>query len=469
MTVIQMPQTRRRNRSPEYDFHLRHRAYVIQPFLYAPVRAGETLKSMGWMSRAVSDPIKNPLMGWHLEYYFFYVQLQDLCAPGTEDTALKFLWDGNVSAETAPPNGFGPVVTRLENYSVAGSGTDFRYLAYKRIVEEFFRDQGETWNSAHKMSGALALARRNRKDFMESKGYDPSPANADPLTEITVGADDVISAEEIVGVMERYAMLSQSAIGSVTTFEDYLASQGQGAWSDISRAYRPELIRFIKEWTYPTNTVEPTTGVPSSAVSWSISSRADKDRFFREPGFIVGVTLARPKTLTTSTREAVDTLVNQSRWLPKGMTSDASSATESVRFDTFDLFEYGGQFLNWDPAGSYNANQITWQDVAGSGAGPFGVYPVESSINSRIWVSATNNNVRQDGRVMLNILTDLPKDQHIGEDTADSAAMAANENLSLKDLATEYAAKLNERRKGNSRVKLPDITAMAWKGLLPVS
>ena len=31
----------------------------------------------------------------------------------------------------------------------------------------------------------------------------------------------------------------------------------------------PEILRYFREWTLPTNTVEPTTGVPTSCWTWS--------------------------------------------------------------------------------------------------------------------------------------------------------------------------------------------------------
>lgn len=443
--------SRRRNRSPEHDFHLRHRAFVIQPFMYHPVRPGETLKSVLWQSRAVSDPVANPLMGWHLEYYLFYVQLQDAVPVGQEDNWLKPLWDptGNFVA-----SGWGAVTTRLENGDVVDPATpDFKYKMYQRIIEEYFREEGEVWNSSWKMSGALALARRNRKDVYESFGSEYGAP-----VDVTINIADGLTLQEIVDAMTQYAMLMDTSMGAVTTFEDYLASQGQGSFSDVKRAYRPELLRVMKEWTYPTNTVEPTTGVPSSALSWSISARADKDRYFKEPGYIVGLTVARPKTL----RPGNDDLNNYpfktwEDWLPQQAMHNPQAGLPSR-----DLFEYGYQFVNWDVNGTYKANQIQWSPVGSNTPGLTGPYPVEASINANIWKAPASNNVRQDGKVQLNILTDLPPDMNVG-DMANQEP--ASEARSIHELASEYVAKLKERREGK-RVNLPNIPATLEK-LLP--
>jgi hypothetical protein len=44
----------------------------------APVLPGETMKNLLLQARVVSDPIKNPLIGWWCEFYFFYVKHRDL-------------------------------------------------------------------------------------------------------------------------------------------------------------------------------------------------------------------------------------------------------------------------------------------------------------------------------------------------------------------------------------------------------
>lgn len=440
---------RRRTRSPEYDFHLRHRAYVIQPFLYAPVRPGETLKSVMWQSRAVTDPVNNPLMGWHLEYYLFYVQLQDAVPVGQEDVWLKPLWDPATPFTTS----WGAEPVRLENGDNGGaSNPDITYKMYTRIIEEYFREEGEVWNTAHKMSGALALARRNRKDVWESSG-----AQYGTAVDVSINAADGLSVQEIMDAMQDYAMLMDTSMGAVTTFEDYLASQGQGKFSDVKRAYRPELIRVMKEWSLPVNTVNPADGVPSTAVSWAISGRADKDRYFKEPGYIVGLTLARPKTLKAHNSSMANQFRTYEDWLPVQAMHNPQSGLV-----TRDLFEYGYQFVNFDAAlATYKAGNITWAGVDGTVSNA-GVYPVESSINSIIWKSSAANNCRQDGKLMLNVLTDLPPDMNVGQADAPETADAPADVQSIGELAKELHAKLAERKAGKN-VKLPNVRATLEK------
>ena len=79
LQVVQpIGQSTRALRRPSHQFQLRHRPYQIQPFALAPVLPGGTLKAGLMQARVVSDPIKNPLIGWWSEWFLFYVKLRDM-------------------------------------------------------------------------------------------------------------------------------------------------------------------------------------------------------------------------------------------------------------------------------------------------------------------------------------------------------------------------------------------------------
>jgi len=71
------------------------------------------------------------------------------------------------------------------------------------------------------------------------------------------------------------------------TYEEYLTTYG--VKMPQVELHKPELIRYVRDWKYPTNTFDPTDGSAASAVVWSIAERADKRRFFTEPGFYLRV------------------------------------------------------------------------------------------------------------------------------------------------------------------------------------
>lgn len=146
------------------------------------------------------------------------------------------------------------------------------------------------------------------------------------------------------------------------TYEDYL--QSYGVRPPKEELHAPELIRFVKDWTYPTNTIDPTTGAPSSAAVWSIADSANKARFFKEPGWIIGVTVCRPKIYRSKQVGSVADLMNTAfTWLPSVMHSDARTSLALVAngagplpantdadgywIDVKDLLLYGDQFVNF--------------------------------------------------------------------------------------------------------------------------
>lgn len=151
------------------------------------------------------------------------------------------------------------------------------------------------------------------------------------------------------------------------TFEDYCTMYGvQGLKKE--EPHKPELLRFERDWQYPSNTIDPTDGSAASAVSWAGAVRADKDRLFKEPGFVFGVHVVRPKVYyRNQIGSAAWFMDNMRQWLPAGAINDphigwrliaeaagpiqiALTGTTGYYVDSRDLFEYGDQFVNFDPA-----------------------------------------------------------------------------------------------------------------------
>jgi len=69
--VVPLPQRRRRQRRPKHTWQVRVPPFCLQLVTMAPVLPGETLDNAVMQARVVTDPIVNPLIGWHKEYYLF--------------------------------------------------------------------------------------------------------------------------------------------------------------------------------------------------------------------------------------------------------------------------------------------------------------------------------------------------------------------------------------------------------------
>ena len=171
----------------------------------------------------------------------------------------------------------------------------------------------------------------------------------------------------------------------------------------------------MREWSYPSNTINPENGTPSSAVSWSIAERADKDRFFAEPGFIIGVSVARPKVYMGKQRESASHLLNDAfSWLPAVMREQAETSLKQVAqgtgplgglhtanaywVDIRDLFLYGDQYVNFALTET-DAGLVALPSTSNS----LSRYASEADVDA-LFASDTRELVRSDGIINMTIL-----------------------------------------------------------------
>lgn len=180
----------------------------------------------------------------------------------------------------------------------------------------------------------------------------------------------------------------------------------------------PELIRYIRDWTYPTRLVDPSDGSPTSAVNWNIQDSIDKDRFFKEPGFLFGVQVFRPKVYLGNYEGSLTAYLKSGlSWLPgealnslaygfrefaaaSGPLPDASSA---YVIDLRDLLQYGEQFVNFDLATS--GKNIVALPNAGLTKKRY-----VSSTDVQSLFTGTDYHIETDGRLSLRIASRLGTD-----------------------------------------------------------
>lgn len=223
-------------------------------------------------------------------------------------------------------------------------------------------------------------------------------------------ANTTVQASEVEAAMRQYDLLRLQGL-TTQTYEDWLRTYG--VRTQQPELHRPELIRYVRDWQYPSNTVDPTTGTPSSAVSWVVQERADKDRFFREPGWVFGVSVTRPKVYLSGKKgSAADFMDDAYRWLPAvvddpriaertfaGLAGPLGATTNSYIVDLRDLLMYGDQFVNF---------ALTETD-AGLIALPTAAlqkrYAAEADINALFVDGTTKRLIRQDGVATFVIAT----------------------------------------------------------------
>lgn len=358
--VSELGRTSRVPRFPKHNWQIRQQPYVIQPLCIAPVLAGETLKNMVMQARVVTDPIKNPLIGWWIEYYWFYIKLRDL---DDREEITQMLIDPSVDGSSI-------------QYWVGGesemlyydqNGPNWSQMCLNRVVDEYFRDSGETW-SDH-LIGNMPLAQISGQSWQDTMATAATYETQD--FDVDTDSSGTIEASEVALAHEQWEFLRAQNMTQMT-YEDYLGTFGiRQAPEEV---HKPELIRFIRDWTYPSNTIDPSDGSPSSACSWAVSERIDKDRFFKEPGFVFGCTVCRPKAYLTKQVASASTLMDDSyAWLPALLRDDPATSLKQIEtaanslvpgapdgywMDVRDLFIYGDQFINFDIVTAADGNGL---------------------------------------------------------------------------------------------------------------
>lgn len=401
-------------RSPTFNFHLYTRPWQVQPFFIAPVLPGEKMTNALWKSRVVSDPVKSRLLGWHKEYFLFYVRFRDLVS----GDAFKDLFtnpNATLAAYHSPAN-----AKYFHKY-----GVNFAKLATDKIVAHYFRAEDETIDDP--TFGIIP----NTSMVPLLDGLHPVSIGTDNWLDSAVLAADLAPAEDIeldqdgdgtitMGEFEKAARLYEQLQAGLLTdmdYTDYLRTYGISVRPE-EQERKPRLLRHIRQWQMPANTIEPSNGSATTAMSWQIDMRADEDRQFREPGFVIGLTLARPKTYLGNQDGSVSSLMDTAlEWLPAIMRDDPNSSLVQVApaqgplsnqtgdyvFDLRDYFLYGEQFSNYELGAAANAVALpspTLQKRYPTLADARAIFKDDAQ-------AGTAQGIEEDGRIDLRIATSV--------------------------------------------------------------
>ena len=405
-------QMQRQMRRPVHPFRMDNRPFAIMPCMIAPVLPGETMKNLKVQARVVTDPILSPTIGWWHEFYFFYVkltQLQETVAEQVPGMLMDPAFAGLATITTAQ----GGTTANRHTFYAGGTGMiNYVELCRRVVVRHWFRDEEDDYTSFNLDS--QPMAQYNGRNVTDSFRNAASVTAVDVEVEGS-DANTTIQASEMQRAWETYQMLQMNTLQEMT-WEDFL--QAWGVRQPNLMDGKPELLRYVRDWQYPSNTIDPTNGTPRSAVSWSIQATADKDRLFKEHGFIVGYTVTRPKVYLQNYRGSATSIMNDFRsWLPPWLQKDMMSSYKNIAtglgpmpvisdtggywLDIKDLLIYGEQFTNLDLTAS-RANFMQTPFSTGVGLR----YPgAIGDITNQLFVDQTDvaTRVKMDGVVQLAI------------------------------------------------------------------
>lgn len=340
-----IPNSSRVHRRPRHKFALGIYPYRLVPFLLAPVWPGESLVNLWFETREVSPPLVDPITGWGSEWYVFYVKMSDLVA---HPEVMTMLIDPN----NTPLTGSGHAYDDAPYYYHKGPFPNYGFMCMERVVETYFRDVAETPHYDEENVGVFEVKYRDHGlfDSLTPGAFDDGSA----VPPAASGMDDLARAQDLYDYLVAAQLTDLS-------YSDWCAAYGVKI--PAAEKNEPELLFNFKEWVYPSNTVNPADGTPSSAISLVLKKNFNEPKYFKEPGFIFGCHVLRPKLYSLDQKQnAVDLLNTALAWLPAMLSSDPATSlreftasdiltahptpTDKVIVDMRDVPMYGDQLFN---------------------------------------------------------------------------------------------------------------------------
>lgn len=334
------PTTSRRTRYPKHQWHIRFRPYQLQPMCIAPVSAGDTIKNLRFEGRVLTDAIIDRIAGWWSEMYWFYVRFSNLDEYAAAQR-LAVTENDNLSGLVTAANAW-----TMHN----GQGPDWLKMCMAPIVRNYFRPENGDWN-----------------DFLLDGVPGAGIVGQSWLDTITLHGDFTSApADDYSGHWSAYEQLRRAKLVTMD-YPEYLASQGvqvpEQLLQPLQEKRRVELLRYTRQFSYPANTVKEDGSGTVAAVSWVTAERMDRAIYCDEPGFVVGVSLVRPKVFRKGQVACGVSVLRDSRTLAPPMLDEAPqqslykitgngvgpvTKTNGVDYwlDTQGVYVLGDQFYN---------------------------------------------------------------------------------------------------------------------------
>ncbi len=308
--IIQPGMQRKRfHRRPNFPIAGAMKPFGLYPIMCHPVLPGETLKSASSKWTVVSQPLVNPLVGAWLESWLFYVKLTDL----DRDLGQMFISDTySTTGWTAPDS-------RTHYFTKAGE-IDWIRKCSERVHDAYFISEGETPKTLPAPDADIRKIKLNNRSWYQNLMFEPAEVALD-----TTGERDHDAQ------MTAWQMIQQMQMTELS-YESYLEQYGVSSMK--LGIGEPEILRFTRSWTKPTNTIDPTNGTPSSAWVWNDEMKLEKDKRFEEPGFILQMAAVRPKMYQSSQwYSMVQTLWGFTDWYPAYNLTDPAAGIKRIGTD----------------------------------------------------------------------------------------------------------------------------------------
>lgn len=416
--VVQRPASRqeqRVTRAPAVPFSLIWKPWQLQPCAMFPVLPGESLTSMMLQMQFWTDPLKAVLKNtpWTFEYFSFYSKFRDL--PGweeSEDGIGADLIDMIESGESASAHidADGNAWT-----SCPPGGVDFLLEQTKRIVEVYFREEGQAWDKAAVDGVPLvhAFAGR-RREVMDKLTLEAALEDRKVAFPTNVGGEYMQALQDLAAQRDGEDPLNMD-------YEDMVRAAGGRVvvrHEDREDLHLPELLAYSRHHDYPVNTVEPSTGVPAVAFGHRMRQQMRKAYRFPEFGWVSCFVVARPKVLYKNQQGMFAAMMyDRANWFMPQQDARTSQSflailendgplkatmgtgtVGSYSVDLRSLLSDGEQFTNFAPDQAKEAF-VTLPEVDGDRD-----YPTSTDVMA-VFSDTSNGRIRANGVVDVQIKT----------------------------------------------------------------
>lgn len=269
--VVMPGQTRQRfHRRPNFPIAGSMKPFGLYPIMLHPVLPGETLKSASSKWTVISQPLVNPFCGAWLESWLFYIKLTDL----DRDLGQMFISDSYSTS------GWTATATSAKFFTLSG-GIAWVQKCIEKVHDSYFISEGETPQTWVGVDANIRQIKMNSRSWYQNLMFEPAEVALD-----TTGERDHVEQ------MSAWQMVQQMQLTELS-YESYL--EQYGVQSQNLGVGDPEILRYTRSWTKPTNVIDPANGSPTSAWVWNDEMKLDKDKRFNEPGFILQAAAIRPK------------------------------------------------------------------------------------------------------------------------------------------------------------------------------
>lgn len=385
------------NRTPAFPCAGTIKPQGLYPVFAHPVLPGETLQAATMKIRNISMPLKSPVGGAWLETWLVYFKLTDL------DMDLKEMFISDDMATTGYTAG-----SDNARYFTKSGDVDWIKMCTEKFHASYFRHETEPVETL-RYTDTVPMVKLGNKSWYQNMSFQESDV-AVPVTD----------AGDLYKHLQDYQVLTQMGLVEMT-YEKYLEEFGV---QNPTEKNDPEILRFTRSWTLPTNIVDPSTGSPTSAWVWNDAQKMDKPKRFSEPGFIVYFQCVRPKLYQANVEKSIiGDLWGFSDWFPIYTQNDptagiremdtshnafkAASRTDpgekTMIYDHRDLLNHGEQFINnFDPPYDLPLSTGLVMEDASTPEDLRGEYPIWTDLQN-LFVSATNPVVYYDGLCMATI------------------------------------------------------------------